>query len=53
MVANMKMKTLQSHLQQLNGFSNPKIELEQYATPPHIAAIALYAIQVKINFVLK
>ncbi|KOB69332.1 Methyltransferase [Operophtera brumata] len=45
MGANMKMKTLQGHLQQLSGFSNPKIELEQYETPPHIAAIALYTIQ--------
>lgn len=45
----MKMKTLQGHLQQLNGFNNPKIELEQYETPPHIAAITLYTIQVTFS----
>lgn len=42
----MKLKVLQGHLQDLKGFSEPKIKLEQYETPPHIAAVALYTIQV-------
>lgn len=42
----MKLKTLQGYLQQLKGFNEPKIKLEQYETPPHIAALALYTIQV-------
>ncbi|KAL4714580.1 hypothetical protein ACJJTC_006626 [Scirpophaga incertulas] len=39
MTAVMKLKTLQGHLQQLDGFCKPKIKLEQYETPPHIAAV--------------
>ncbi|CAG9783925.1 unnamed protein product [Diatraea saccharalis] len=45
MSAVMKLKTLQGHLQGLNGFSKPKIQFEQYETPAHIAAIMLYTIQ--------
>lgn len=45
-MAVMKLKTLESYLQDLDGFSNPKVLLEQYETPAHIAAIALYTIQV-------
>lgn len=46
MRAVMKLKTLQGHLQDLRGFSEPKVQLEQYETPAHIAAVALYTIQV-------
>ncbi len=43
----MKKKDLEIFLQSLNGFSNPKIFLEQYVTPPALAAeIVLFA---KIN----
>lgn len=35
------MKKLESYLQDLNDFDSPKLELEQYATPPHIAALIL------------
>lgn len=46
MSAVMKLKTLQGHLQELTGFSEPKVQFEQYETPAHIAAVALYTIQV-------
>ncbi|KAM3963052.1 methyltransferase like 5 [Aphomia sociella] len=49
MSAVMKLKTLQGYLQDLKGFSEPKIELEQYETPPHIAAIAIYNIQTQFE----
>ncbi|XP_048479543.1 rRNA N6-adenosine-methyltransferase Mettl5 [Plutella xylostella] len=45
MSAVLKLKVLEGHLQELSGFSVPKLELEQYITPPHIAAVALYTIQ--------
>ncbi|XP_037295365.1 rRNA N6-adenosine-methyltransferase METTL5-like [Manduca sexta] len=45
MTAIMKLKVLQGHLQEVNGFEKPKIVYEQYETPPHIAAVALYTIQ--------
>jgi predicted RNA methylase len=37
----MKLKHLESLLQQLDGFHEPKVELEQYQTSPHIAASIL------------
>lgn len=37
-------KQLESCLQNLNDFDEPKLELEQYATPPHIAALVLNTI---------
>ncbi|KAL0842305.1 hypothetical protein ABMA28_014437 [Loxostege sticticalis] len=49
MSAVMKLKTLQGHLQELKGFAEPKIKLEQYETPPHIAAVALYTIQTQFD----
>lgn len=45
----MKLKTLQGHLQVLNGFTKPKVQFEQYETPPHIAAVALYTIQTQFG----
>ncbi len=41
----MKLKELQSHLQDVDVFENPKILLEQYPTTPHIAACMLHTIQ--------
>lgn len=49
MTALMKLKTLEGHLQDLKGFSKPKIKFEQYETPAHIAAIALYTIQTQFG----
>lgn len=37
-----KLKTLQSALEGLETFENPKIELEQYTTSPLIAASVLH-----------
>uniref|UniRef100_A0A3Q3J486 Methyltransferase-like protein 5 n=1 Tax=Monopterus albus TaxID=43700 RepID=A0A3Q3J486_MONAL len=41
----MKLKELESCLQQVDVFEEPKILLEQYPTSPHIAACMLYTIQ--------
>ncbi|XP_049867579.1 rRNA N6-adenosine-methyltransferase Mettl5 [Pectinophora gossypiella] len=49
MSAAMKMKTLQGVLQELRGFEEPKVEFEQYETPAHIAAVALYTIQTQFD----
>lgn len=38
----MKLKQLEGYLGTLHQFSNPKIELEQYPTGPHIASRLLY-----------
>ncbi|XP_062862217.1 rRNA N6-adenosine-methyltransferase METTL5 [Trichomycterus rosablanca] len=40
----MKLKELESCLQQVDGFAEPKILLEQYPTSPHIAGCMLYTI---------
>lgn len=40
----MKLKELESVLQQVDTFETPKVFLEQYATTPHIAAHMLYTI---------
>lgn len=41
-MARMKLKELESHLQEVEEFENPKILLEQYPTRPHIAACMLH-----------
>ncbi|XP_058520592.1 rRNA N6-adenosine-methyltransferase METTL5 isoform X2 [Ochotona princeps] len=40
----LRLKELESRLQQVDGFERPKLLLEQYATRPHIAACMLYTI---------
>ncbi|XP_048340059.1 rRNA N6-adenosine-methyltransferase METTL5 isoform X2 [Sphaerodactylus townsendi] len=40
----LKLKELESCLQQVDGFEDPKLLLEQYPTRPHIAACMLYTI---------
>lgn len=42
--SKLSIKKLESYLQDLDGFEEPKIQLEQYATPPHIAATLLHTI---------
>lgn len=42
-------KQLESHLQDLYDFDKPKVDLEQYATPPHIAALMLNTIECAYN----
>lgn len=44
-MASVKLKTLEQYLQQVEGFDQPKIHLEQYATTPHLSACMLYTIQ--------
>ncbi len=41
----MKLKELESHLEKVEEFELPKILLEQFVTPPHIAARILHTIQ--------
>lgn len=41
----MKLKTLESRLEDIETFENPKIELEQYTTSAHIAACILHTAQ--------
>jgi len=41
-MARMRLKELESHLQQVEDFNEPKILLEQYPTRPHIAACMLH-----------
>lgn len=45
----MKLKELESCLQQVDTFETPKILLEQYPTTPHIAACMLYTIHGTFN----
>jgi predicted RNA methylase len=40
----MRLRQLESHLQKVKGFTNPKVKWEQYSTTPHIAAHLLYTI---------
>lgn len=41
----MKLKNLLSALEDIEIFKNPKIKLEHYTTPPHIAASILHTAQ--------
>jgi len=45
----MKLKTLESHLQQVEAFTEPKVKYEQYPTFPHIGARMLYTIETQHN----
>lgn len=49
MSTTMKLKTLEEYLQGVDGFGKPKILLEQYPTPSHIAACMLYEVQAKFD----
>jgi rRNA N6-adenosine-methyltransferase METTL5 len=42
LIASMKIKQLESLLQNISVFDKPKIDLEQYPTSPHIAARLLH-----------
>jgi len=44
-----KIKELEGYLSQCDTFTNPKLDLEQYQTSPHIAARMLYAAQDKMQ----
>lgn len=45
----LSIKQLESCLQDLDDFDKPRVELEQYATPPHIAALMLNTIDLTYN----
>lgn len=44
-MASVKLKTLEQYLQEVDIFENPKVQLEQYATMPHIGARMLHTIE--------
>lgn len=44
-MACLKLKKFEEFLQTVDGFENPKVTLEQYVTPSHIASHMLYTIQ--------
>lgn len=44
-MARLKLKKLEEYLQQLDDFEKPKVQLEQYATPAHIASHMLYTME--------
>jgi len=44
-MAKIKLQKLQSYLQDVDGFTDPKLELEQYETTPHLAACMLHTIE--------
>lgn len=46
-MACIKLKQLEEYLQGVDDFEKPKVKLEQYATPSHIASCMLYSIQTK------
>lgn len=46
-MACIKLKKLEEYLQGVDNFEKPKIRLEQYATPSHIASCMMYTIQSK------
>lgn len=46
-MARIKLKKLEEYLQGVDGFEKPKILLEQYVTPSHIASVMLFEIQSK------
>ncbi|XP_013114692.1 rRNA N6-adenosine-methyltransferase Mettl5 [Stomoxys calcitrans] len=48
-MARMRMKKLEEYLSGVDGFQNPKIKLEQYPTPPHIASCILYNVQAQFS----
>ena len=45
----MKLRELETHLEQLEGFSDPKVLLEQYPTTPHIAACMLHTMETRYS----
>uniref|UniRef100_A0A1Y9IVR5 Methyltransferase small domain-containing protein n=1 Tax=Anopheles minimus TaxID=112268 RepID=A0A1Y9IVR5_9DIPT len=48
-MACIKLKQLEQYLQTVDDFKEPKVQLEQYQTPSHIASQALYAIQTQYS----
>jgi len=49
MSSSIKLKKLEEYLQSVDSFEKPKILLEQYETPSHIASMVLFTIQNNFN----
>lgn len=49
MSGRMKVKSLQSNLESLSVFENPKVSFEQYHTPPRTAAEMLHAVDMDVG----
>ncbi|XP_045209498.2 rRNA N6-adenosine-methyltransferase METTL5-like [Mercenaria mercenaria] len=49
MAKALKLKELESYLDDVDVFANPKIKLEQYPTTPHIAACMLHTIHTRYD----
>ncbi|XP_052247931.1 rRNA N6-adenosine-methyltransferase METTL5-like isoform X2 [Dreissena polymorpha] len=45
----LKLKELETYLEEVDGFENPKVLLEQYSTPAHLAACMLYTIHTSFD----
>ncbi|XP_039271477.2 rRNA N(6)-adenosine-methyltransferase METTL5-like [Styela clava] len=45
----MKLRHLESHLENVERFKEPKIALEQYVTSPHIAACMIHTAETRYN----
>lgn len=52
MIKKLNVKHIEMSLQQLDSWTKPKVELEQYHTPPRTAAEILYLIE-KVIFTPK
>lgn len=48
-MACIKLKKLEEYMQGVDVFKKPKMSLEQYSTPPHIASLMMYNIQTKFG----
>ena len=45
----MKLRQLETYLQDVEAFENPKVLLEQYPTRAHIAACVVHTVQVILH----
>ena len=45
----MKLKQLEAALEDVDVFEDPKIELEQFPTPPHLASRIIFTAQANYN----
>ena len=48
----MKLRQLETYLQDVEAFENPKVLLEQYPTRAHIAACVVHTVQVILHLVV-
>lgn len=48
-MVRIKLRKLEEYLQDVKVFETPKVKLEQYPTPPHIASCVLYNIQTQFE----